>query len=326
MNLGVLLLDSGQTQAALAAFTASVGSWNAIAAKNPESNFELANAHGWVARTHERVGNFQSALKSLDAKVAAIQARPNASANSKLESLLAGSHYDAARMHLALGQADSARQAASASIQRFTRLVDSDPENLDWLLQLCQSKLELADALDTASLTQAIAPFERLNRDVERLLLQGGGNKLLPKNVALKARWLLLDARKNPSKYTQSRGEPLLAFIQEVGVLSQAGKTLSPSQQGAVARVELLLGDLLNRTSPPQAHALWERVSATLLPASEKGDIPLTVMRAHALARLGKTQELQSLVERLKASDYKHPLYAELLTFIANTSSQGNAT
>jgi hypothetical protein len=89
---------------------------------------------------------------------------------------------------------------------------------------------------------------------------------------------------------------------------SSKGTSDFPSRE-VLALTALRLGDALSSSAKSGASEQWRNALEYLAPLVEAaGTDPRVIsLRAHALLRLGRTQEARALAESLEASAYRHP-------------------
>jgi hypothetical protein len=105
----------------------------------------------------------------------------------------------------------------------------------------------------------------------------------------------------------------LEVFLSTVKNAESGGKALDTEQTCIVSAVELALGDLLaSDAQPAAARGHWQTSTGRLQAAASGGDLPAMTLRAQAVLRLGATEEARSLAQRIEASPYRHPAYADL--------------
>ena len=81
-----------------------------------------------------------------------------------------------------------------------------------------------------------------------------------------------------------------------------------------MAAVELLLGDLLERSGNTDSAAAHRRSAVSRLQAfATPGNHPVLTMLARLQLRLGQLEESNALAARLRESKYRHPAYAEFV-------------
>lgn len=307
-NLGVLKLELGQAQAALSDFELTRSTWQALLPQRPELHLELANTLGWLSKAQIDLGHYAAALVAEQTRVATLSAGADAPDNHETLVQNATGHHQVSRMQFLLGHGPEALQSARRAAALLEPLVAQDPANLDWLAQLSTVRLGLAELLaeGTEPRGELGTLLSRLQTDVERLL-RADATKV-DWQCNLQARLLLLQAGNAPSAPMRDSLARQLDILQ---ALARQGAMFSAEQQRVIAGLELRLGQLARTV--PQARAHWESAAARLQPAAHtKNDAASMTLYALARFRLGATEEARALAEKVTATSYRHPDYAEL--------------
>jgi hypothetical protein len=138
---------------------------------------------------------------------------------------------------------------------------------------------------------------------------------------------LLLRARIAQIEMQEMPLEEYENYLATVNQFESKGKVLNSSQTEVAAEVELALGDLLNRnTKHEAASAHWQAVIERLRPFLENGNYPALTTFALAKLRLGEIIEARALAVRLKASQYRHPAYAVLISELTHVTGHAQLT
>ncbi len=104
------------------------------------------------------------------------------------------------------------------------------------------------------------------------------------------------------------------------------GKPLDTDQTLVVAATELALGDLQARDAPPASgRDPWQAAAARLRAAAAAGELRAMTLLAQAQLRLGQTDAARSLAQRIEASPYRHPAYADLRQRLATAAGAAPA-
>ncbi|MBV9191199.1 MAG: hypothetical protein JOZ85_11990, partial [Betaproteobacteria bacterium] len=105
--------------------------------------------------------------------------------------------------------------------------------------------------------------------------------------------------------------------------LASADSPLNADQSNVVAAAELLLGDLLRRDARNAAAAEhWRAAAQYLEPFAKAHNNSALTLFARAQLRLGNLEEAGALAAQLRASEYRHPSYADLI----NELNRGRGT
>ena len=309
-NLGVIYLESARSAQALKAFVDTRDMWAGIVDARPELNLDLARTWGWIAKAREALGEFDGAIEAQRTKVAVLEKVPGSGKNRSVSQLLADASYELGRLRLALGHYAAAKQSAQDGLARFEALFAMDVTNTDWLVHTTFARASLAEIeIALGQRGAARADLERTAADTARLLsTDATRNKW---NIALSGNLLLHKlALAEPEA---SQPHDLEVFLSAGKSAQASGKPLDAEQIRIASAVELALGDLLARDArSAAARDHWQTAAARLQASAAGGDLPSMTLLAHARLRLGATDDARSLANRIEASPYRHPAYADL--------------
>ena len=323
VNLGVVRLEAALPQQALQAFSAAERVWREVAAAQPEFIIELANTLGWVAKAREALGEYGAAAEAQRDKIEVMRQMPDAGRDRNSQRLLANASYELGRLQLAQGEYRLAAQTAGQGVAGFEALLAVDDSNIDWHAQAMFARLGLAEAqLAVGERAAARAAMARAEADLARLLATDRTRSKW--NITLKGRLLLLEAAldEGAAARTAALQAALEAYLGVVQHDEAAGKPLDPEQTCIASAVSLALGDLLLRgpgdPGNAQAQAPWRSAAQRLEKPAATGDLPAMTLLAQARLRLGEAQDARALAEKVGASFYRHPAYADLRQRLAH--------
>ena len=309
-NLGVLYLESSRSVQALKAFVDTRDTWAGIVGARPEHGFDLANTWGWIAKAREALGEFDAAVDAQRTKIGLLRKMPDAGKNRDVQQLLANASYELGRLQLALGNYRLALRSGQEALEQFEGLVAADPANIEWLVHMTFARVRLAEIeIALGERSAARANVERATADTRRLQsTDATRNKW---NIALVGSLLL-----HRLALTEPHALPLQeleAFLASVKSAESAGKPLDAEQTRIASTVELALGDLLARDwQPAAARSHWQAAAERLQAPAAGGDLQAMTLLAQALLRRGATADARVLADRIEASPYRHPAYADL--------------
>ena len=309
-NLGVLYLESSRSVQALKAFVDTRDTWAGIVGARPEHGFDLANTWGWIAKAREALGEFDAAVDAQRTKIGLLRKMPDAGKNRDVQQLLANASYELGRLQLALGNYRLALRSGQEALEQFEGLVAADPANIEWLVHMTFARVRLAEIeIALGERSAARANVERATADTRRLQsTDATRNKW---NIALVGSLLL-----HRLALTEPHALPLQeleAFLASVKSAESAGKPLDAEQTRIASTVELALGDLLARDGQPAAaRSHWQAAAERLQAPAAGGDLQAMTLLAQALLRRGATADARVLADRIEASPYRHPAYADL--------------
>lgn len=314
-NIGVLRLRSVGADAALPHLQDARKLWQGLITQRPTLHNELATVLGWIAEAQEQRGQFDASIQSHAEKLASLAklAPAGTPANRKNEDSRAASYASMSRLHLSAGRLAESVVAASESTQSYDTLVALDPGDLDRLGRGAFARQVLVEALVAKGNTSAARSELRVNKTALARLLQSDANK--PSwSVKLRGRWLISSLQTAPTEERASSMNALSDYLATHFDAYAGNKDSDADSLWVLASAAMLLGDL----SPAEAAASrWHQALALLEPLQHTVDPRVTSSRAHLLLRLERTQEARVMAEKLEASAYRHPQYAELVQRLA---------
>ena len=317
-NLGVLYLESTHLDQALKAFGDTRDVWASIVGTRPEYGWDLANTWGWISRVRGATGDFEAAIEAQQTKIEVLRKMPDADKNRNAQQLLANAVYETGQLQLALGRYTLAAQSAQDAVAQYEALVAVEGTNTEWLAQMTFARLSLAEiklALGERDTAQTL--LTRAATDTARLLsIDSTRNRW---NIALAGNLQLLSlAAAGPQAPPRQDVENLVSSAK---LAESSGKPLDADQTHVASAAELALGDLLAREAQPAAaRAHWQAAAERLHAPAAKGELPAMTLLAQAQLRLGATGDARALADRIEASPYRHPAYADLRQRLATAA------
>ena len=139
-------LDRRRLPDALKSFSAARDTLAQLAPRNPAVAFELADAHGWIAKTREAAGDYAGTIEAQQARRQVLSAIPDATKNARIARQLANVTFELARMHLNLGELTLAESDARDALARMLALVAAG--RLETRVALTVPWTDIAQALD----------------------------------------------------------------------------------------------------------------------------------------------------------------------------------
>ena len=315
-NLGVLLLGSNAPRASIARFESALAVWRALLPGHPEYRTELGKTLGWLASAQEKLGSFEASIASYQGQLDALpddRAQDRKAQDQEATTLLALS-----RLQLNVGHGDAALLIAQTARDAFARLSGIDSDNLLRLERLCNARLHLIEtALSLGKTGTAQNELNALAPEARRLL---GADAAKP-DWAIKIRGRQLAAQMDLAMHVgrdvASTRQALSDYMAKHPPTAAAANSaaLDINSRWALALASLRLGDAWSDAAPADARASWQAGLQHLEPLGEDAVEPrVKSLRAHALLRLGRTQEARALAESLEASAYRHPEWQAELT------------
>lgn len=322
-NLGVVQLDRDRVADALKSFSETRDAFARLAARRPAVAFELADAYGWIAKTHEASGNYGAAIEAQQARLDVLRAMPDAAKDKRVQRHGANASFELARLKLILGDAASAEVDARAAVAQADDLVAADASNLFWLSEACFHRLRLAEVEQALGRRDAARELvARAGADVSRLV--AGDASMLNWQVNLdgillaqRALLALADRRAPP-------GGEIEAYLAKIRRLEASGRQLNRIQSEIVGAVDLIAGDIhAMEGRPDAARERWRAVAARLKTQAAGDNYPVVTTVSRAQLRLDELAQARALAARVEASKYRHPAYAGLVNELAQAGRAG---
>lgn len=325
-NLGVVRLESNRPAEALLSFSEARDGFSGLTAMRPALAFELADAHGWIAKAREATGDYGAAIDAHHARLGIFDAMPGGGKDARVLRNGANARSELARLKLILGDAAAAEPDARAAVQQSQALVAMDASNLYWLSEACFNRMRLAEVeLALGRREAARGLVERVGADAARLVASDA-SRLLWK-VNLRGRQLALKAQVETADGGRPSGREFEDYLAMNRELESKGTRLSKAQTEVIAAAQLVAGDILARDGDLAAARLrWEDAASLLQPLSSTDNHHVLTLLARARLRLGETATAQSLAARVEASKYRHPAYAGLVNELAQAGQAGRST
>jgi eukaryotic-like serine/threonine-protein kinase len=306
-NLGVLLLRSNEVQSSLARFEQARVKWQELLPTRPELSIDLAKTLGWLAEAQERLGLFEDSLSSQQSKLRALNTdRKN---DRIVQDLEATTLAALGRLQLNLGRNEEAVRSAQAARDVYDSLARIAPDNLEMQAKLGFAQIQLAETAQLLEMPIMVRQALDALAPISARLLASDPQKpawaLRLRGRELTARMSMALAHKGDLSAERVR---LNQFIADQSAATNLKAGLDPESCWVLALASLRLGDAWANESDRNAREQYVAVLHYLSSLIEESPAPrVKSLRAHALFRLGRTQEARSLAESLEASTYRHP-------------------
>ena len=322
-NVGVVQLEQGRVAEALQSFLAKRDTLSPMLGARPDLAFEQANNYGWIAKALESAGEYRKAIDAQQDKLLALRVVPDSDKNRKVQQLSANAEYELGRLELLRGRAEVAARHAHAAAEMIDALVAIDPANKFWLSESCFIRLGLAEIeVALGNVAPARAEQERAAAQVARLIASDA--TAMNWQVRLQGLSLGLAGRLALAQRTKFPQQEVENYLAGARHFEAQGKSLTPEQAQILAATELMLGDSFERDGRHDlALEHWRNTSTRLAPLVENGNLPAVAQMARAQLRLGKRDEARKLAQRVAASNYRHPAYADLVSELDHAAGRG---
>ncbi|WP_425257999.1 protein kinase domain-containing protein [Rubrivivax sp. RP6-9] len=303
-NLGVLQLEAGRADAALASFRQTQQAWQSVVPTRPAMAEDQANTLGWLSKAHEALHDFDAAIAAQRAKFEALARVPDAARNRGVQSHAGIAHYDIARLQAAQGQTDAAQASLESARTINQALVRLDPQNLDWRAVLAATLASTAELHAAGAGATTLAPrLAELQALVAPLL--AAPQPKLRWWLHLQGRLLVLQARAD----APGAAAALRSWLAEVDTFERGGQPPDAEQSRIAAAAGMALGDLLQRRGRPgdagAAADAWQQAALRLQPGLQRRELPALALAAQLAWRRGAVQEARAHAEKLVATAYR---------------------
>ncbi len=326
-NVAIVLLDLGRPAESLELGERAERAMAEVARARPDEAFDWATMIGWVARAQEDLGRYDDATASERRKMEVAHRAPGADTDASVQAVLATGDLEIARMQLDRGRVDDALAGMRAVLGRFDALAARDSTNLDALLEttITQQTLEdlliwrgdlaAARALDLRSAAAAArllaAPRPKRSWRIE---LAGGAS-------ALGVRLAADDAQRAEAIVR------LRSYLANVRGYEAGGSQLTFVDARVVGGAGLALGDALASSGRrAEAAAAWREAAGRTAPAAQRSNPEAMTLLGRLDLRLGCPQEARVLADRVLATGYRHPAFADLEDQLGPTQSAGETS
>jgi hypothetical protein len=322
-NLGVVQLDSLRLNEALRSFETEKSVMSRLLRSRPSIALDLADVHGWVAKTLEASNDYRGAMAAQQERLRVLDAIAGSARDRRVRQQIANAEYELGRLDLDLGSVKSAENHARTATTQADQLALADQSNMFWLSESCFDRLLLAEIESfTGKGEMTHEEIENAMVRISRLIASDRTAmnwqvKLLGRALAIKASLALMEHRPFPT-------EDLERYIGTAKQFMAAGKRLNADQIGVVAIVELALGDLYSREGRIDAAAdHWRASIARLEPFTSQASHAALTALARANLRLGNLELARTITAQIQASNYRHPAYASLVAELSRAAGRG---
>ena len=303
-NLGIVLMSQRRFSEASRQFESALGPMEAAAAvdrDNMSYQLEVSNLMAWLADAQRALGRINAAVAIRERQVSFLErllARgPN---NVALRQQLVPAHRAVGLLWLSRGELDRGNQHLRMAIAEAERLIAIEPDNSFWKGLAAPVRLDLARSLI------ALQKIEEASREAAAGC---GAEAALRARDSSVARWRRLQTS---CLETRSRLALAAADFAQARTLAERALASARSERSGdpiedryvIAAAQRLLGDALQRGGDEQgAQGAWSAALAQL-PANVNERPWELNERAELLRRVGRMQQAQPLLARLKSIGY----------------------
>ncbi|GAP35930.1 serine/threonine-protein kinase [Piscinibacter sakaiensis] len=298
---GQIHVDADHPQRALPLLRRAEATYLRRVAGRPELAVRLTEVRAAIGDAHYGLGEYRRAVDALSRLGEGLPALPAADQRVIDSQLAAQNRLQAA--YLRIGDAASARRVGRELVQRAEAMVAHDPENLSNLDALSFYRAQYAEGLVAQQSPDAAAQIEAIGAAVPQLL--AASPDAARTSVTLRGWWLALRAEWR----ADDPGLPaaLAALATETG--------RDRSDRLCLGWAALWQGDLAARAGrPDEAASHWRRALSLL--REPGGEVPpsdfAAAFRGHLAWRLGDRAAAESVLERLRLREFRHPIAAVL--------------
>jgi tetratricopeptide (TPR) repeat protein len=323
-NVAIVLLDLGRPAESLALGTQAAHELRDIARLRPDAIIFAAHATGWIARAQENLGHYEQAIATDASKLELALTAPGGMTNQDTRYLAAITHGETARLLLDLGRIDDSEALVRQAIEEQHRLVAHDPSNMDWLTEELLSRIDLCRILIVRGDLEAVrAQLAQVEPWVERLMAKPVPERGWRIGLVGHVTMLRGAIARTPAEVTAAE-HALAAYLADVRRFEADGSIVTMEEIVPIGRNGLVEGDLLARLGrAADARAAWAQARRRVQPLAATGEPRAMTLLGHLDIRLGDLQAARVLADSVKATSYRHPAYADLLTSIGQAQKTG---
>ncbi|HEX4857372.1 MAG TPA: toll/interleukin-1 receptor domain-containing protein [Usitatibacteraceae bacterium] len=310
-NVGIALLDDARPADALRYLEESRAIMMRMVPAQPELAFEVAHTVGWISLAHERSGDYARAIEFQQTKRGLFARVPDAAKNRQVQRGLQNAEYEIARLELARGQLQRAKELAIASVASADNMAAADAGNLFWLSERTLARLLLAETqIALGELTNASKTIADTTKDISRLIATDASKPLW--TIGLNGTALALAAQCGDDSIPLV--EKLTLHAQRLEVLLRSGNRLEPALLVRAAAAQFQLGLILRkRGKSDYAEVHWRKIVDLLKDHEPDSNFHLLTLLARTRLALGERDAAAAIARRIEGSLYRHPGYADLV-------------
>lgn len=309
-NLGALLEEEGRLEAALRHYQDALAINRRLAAQEPRNlawKSDLADAYNLLGAVEQSLGRLGAALEHCGAELELRRELAATDAgNTRWQELLATSHSYVGDLKQQTGRLNAARDHFNDARSILSGLVAHDPDNAGWLYKLALLHLALGLMDQTrGEPAQAAGEWQRLREISDELVRRAPeqhewrrlqGIELIVRSSQLKSPEASRKAARDGVAMLLEMDRSLPADIVTLRWLGRGYRRL--------AAAEASLGSAAApRRALLAAAELLEPAAARLQDPSLLG------VWAQVLLDLGRREEAQAVIERLRQAGYRDPVY-----------------
>ena len=316
-NIAVVLLDLGRPAESLALGSEAANTMREFVRSRPDSIMDVAYAFGWVARAQENLNRYADAMATDETKLALMRSAPGGEGSKELQYLVAQVHSEDGRLLLDLGRLDDAEAMTRRGLDEQQRLSALDPNNLNWLSEELITRFQLARiTLYRGDLPAVRAQLAQLDAPVARLMSAPVPRREWRVGLAGSMANLRGQIARTPAEVASAE-RALAAYLADVKKFEADGGVPTMEDAVPLAVSGLVEGDLLAALErKADARAAWALAARRLAPIAATGSATAMTLVGLLDVRLGDVQAARVLADSVKATSYRHPAYADLLTSI----------
>jgi serine/threonine-protein kinase len=277
---------------------------------NPEWRRAVANTHNRIGVVLLKLGRLEEATSHLrqdvDIGESLLAATPN---DAPLRATVAVSHSWLATAFEYAGADFESAVHRQAGLRLTSELVAKDPANNDWQRERAVAQMRMADLEYGGGRTvSAEARYRESLAALTTLLARNPTRLTLRRDVASghhRIARILLAANKPAAAVDASEA------CRAVLVPVESSALPDPDTRAGLVQCDLLAGAALTGLGrAQQATDVWQRALATIEPLTRNSNDPARLqLLARALARAGRVQEAEAVVQRLEEMGYRNTLF-----------------
>jgi len=303
-DLGVLLYDQRRFTEAVAQFSSSLRTIEAISTADPTNKdyrVQTAESLTWLADALSALGRYDEAVAARQRDIAVLQGLFAATDDVDYRARLVPAQRTLAGLFIDRGQRDLGVNQLRLAARNADALITLEPDNAEWLSRGLTTHSDLAEQLLNQAKTQEAENETRLvcaaagklmTRDAKKPDYRRG----LKSCLTLRAKLSLQSGAKEESLQFANRAAETARSVHTIDTVGDAY---------SVARAYWLIGNVHAAIGDsPAARSAWTRALA-VMPAAAREEPDETALHAAILQRLGRAAEAAPLIRRLDQVGYK---------------------
>lgn len=326
-NYGIVLTELGRADEGMPLLTQARAEISQLARDHPDDAVSEGNTIGWQAIAYATLGKDAEAIRADQDKIAAAMRVPNADKDQEAQFLVANAHDEIAKWQRNLGHLEDAHVLATQALAELLALNARDPSDVSILGEIVSTQAFLTHVLaDRGDIAGAREQLRQASAREAQLLARP-----TPKRAwRITHQGRIAEARGRLAETDEERATAragLAAYMADVRKYEAEGGVVPTLDAVLIASAGLMQGDLLSRAGlSTQAHDAWQSAADRIRPVADKL-LPSAMTQLGQLdLRLGGIQDARAWADRVAATSYRHPAFADLQQRLGPAPLAGGAS